>query len=553
MAGGESNTTTGKDAVELEAMRKGSFSWHPCQVSLCSSGSGLIVKYEDSHSQEVIADKEEILSRVRVRSTPLQGDDCSSLEQGYHVLAQSLLSRNVFYDARVEKAVRVRHSKRTLCRCSFTVKWLNQSIGDETLTVPATGVMKLSTKSINLHPTISTFFSMLKSINDVEDSMCLKIVDDMNWEKDINVLLEKQIEELSNATDAHVKISRDIVYGFAGDFSQSIFLNQLHVNFCIFQNLDVDNLHGCAADVKEPTHDESLKEPNVTISLPSNLKVLPVSVSPIQESPTGNRLPLNPLAARAALASLRSNFPKSTDAKVLAMSMDTSPNIESIAKTLFPAPSAPQARVTRSKKKNMFPEKDTSRPSETRLTRSRTQENNRADESCEINGENGVDSAENKKKMKLTRSRTQKNNGADESWETNGENSVDFAENNKGLSGKDEMIANVKHEKVVIFAEDDAEKHNCRKRITRSAAREETTKGNVRPESKLGKSIFSELNEEDVFKGNCSTEIKKVNITPKNEDGVTGNSKCTRQKFVSATKQQTRSSPRLKLLPRTHS
>ncbi|CAA0836415.1 Unknown protein [Striga hermonthica] len=538
MAGGESNTTTGKDAVELEAMRKGSFSWHPCQVSLCSSGSGLIVEYEDGHSQLVIADKEEILSRVRVRSTPLQGDDCSSLEQGNHVLAQSPLSRNVFYDARVEKAVRVRHSKRSLCRCSFTVKWLDQSIGDEALTVPATGVMKLSTKSIDLHPTISTFFSMLESINDVDDSLCLKIVDDMNWEKDINVLLEKQIEVLSNATAAHVKISRDIVYGFA-------------------------------ADVKERTPDESLKEPNVPNSLPSNLKVPPASVSPIQEGTTGNRLPLNPLAARAALASLRSNFPKSTDAntsehcssvadglssKVSAMSMDTSPNIEGIAKTLFPAPSASRARVTRSKKKNEIPEKDTSQPSETRLTRSRTQKNNGADESYEINGENGVDSAENKKKTRLTRSRTQKNNGAGESSEINRENSVDSAENNKGLSEKDEMIAKVKDEKVVIFAEDTDEKHNCRKRITRSSAREETKKGNVQPESKLGKSSFSESNEEDLFNGNGSTEMKKVKITPKNEeDGVTGNSKCTRKKFVSATNQQTRSSPRLKLLPRTHS
>lgn len=70
----------------------------------CSSkGLGLIVLYENN-SQEMITDKKEIFARVRVRSTPLQGDDCSSIRQGEHVLAaKSSQVDGVFYDARMEK------------------------------------------------------------------------------------------------------------------------------------------------------------------------------------------------------------------------------------------------------------------------------------------------------------------------------------------------------------------------------------------------------------------------------------------------------------------
>lgn len=49
-------------------------------------------------------DKQEIFARIRVRSTPLQGDDCSSIRQGEHVLAaKSSQVDGVFYDARMEK------------------------------------------------------------------------------------------------------------------------------------------------------------------------------------------------------------------------------------------------------------------------------------------------------------------------------------------------------------------------------------------------------------------------------------------------------------------
>lgn len=60
--------------------------------------------YGDNDLEEMITDKREIFARIRVRSTPLQGENCSSIRQGEHVLAtQSSHVKGVFYDARVEK------------------------------------------------------------------------------------------------------------------------------------------------------------------------------------------------------------------------------------------------------------------------------------------------------------------------------------------------------------------------------------------------------------------------------------------------------------------
>lgn len=57
-----------------------------------------------NNMEEMITDKQGISARIRVRSTPLQGDDCLSIRQGEHVLAtESSHAKGVFYDARVEK------------------------------------------------------------------------------------------------------------------------------------------------------------------------------------------------------------------------------------------------------------------------------------------------------------------------------------------------------------------------------------------------------------------------------------------------------------------
>lgn len=130
----------------------------------------------------------------------------------------------------------MRHSKRIHCRCSFTIKWLHQALEEEAWTVPASAIMKLATKSIHLHPTISTFFSMLESSNGLDAMPCSTIVEGMNWEMDINVLLEKQIKEISNSTDiSQGKISKDFIFGHEGENCQSIFLNQSFANCPYFR------------------------------------------------------------------------------------------------------------------------------------------------------------------------------------------------------------------------------------------------------------------------------------------------------------------------------
>lgn len=52
----------------------------------------------------MILNEPEVLKRLRFRSIPLQGDDCSHIEQGKHVLAACKSQfPDCFYDAEVEK------------------------------------------------------------------------------------------------------------------------------------------------------------------------------------------------------------------------------------------------------------------------------------------------------------------------------------------------------------------------------------------------------------------------------------------------------------------
>ncbi|KAI3474081.1 hypothetical protein Pfo_028869 [Paulownia fortunei] len=359
--------------------------------------------------------------------------------------------------------------------------------------------MKLATKSINLHPTISTFFSMLESSNGLGKSPCSRIVDSINWEMDINVLLEKQIEEISNSTDiSEKKISKNFVFGLEGDNQQSISLNQLcantHVTIPLLNNL------------KGSTESEN-KHPMETI-----LETAPASIPSIQEEFTGGRLPLNPLAARAALASLRSKFPESAEPSVqsnvekgdipvsmalpnYSMGANTS-NFESIVKTLFPT--SPQivefsnvssrAQVNEMEKKNKISEKKITQPSETRFTRAQIQRNNEMHESTQITDTIGPQNC---------------------------------------LSDNQKLVA--------------------------SPIDEETEKNNVQPKLKSRKSNFTESNELDLSKGNVSTESNRVKTTPKTAESGVGSSQGIRRKSASSKKQETRFSHRLRFLPRTRS
>ncbi|XP_041999056.1 uncharacterized protein LOC121748645 isoform X1 [Salvia splendens] len=292
MADGEASFSAANDTVELEAMRKDSHSWHPCQVSLCSRGQGITVLY-GNNLEEVIIDKQEIFARIRVRSIPLQGDDCSSIRKGDHVLAtESSHVKGVFYDARVEQAIHVRHSKRTYCRCSFTIKWLHHALPEEALTVPASAIMKLAATSIHIHPAISAFFSMQEPSNALH-------AEGMNWEMDINVLLEQQIKEINTSTEVPGEnMLKDCVSSQKVDLKGKGHGWEIEASFKdpLGSVSFLDKLNGFNGSVK--------KHPVI-------LDTSPAPTSSIQEEPKGNRFLLNPLAARAALASLRSESPQS--------------------------------------------------------------------------------------------------------------------------------------------------------------------------------------------------------------------------------------------------
>lgn len=123
----------------------------------------------------------------------------------------------------------MRHSKRIHCRCSFTIKWLHHALPEEALTVPASAIMKLATKSIDLHPTISAFFSSQEPSNALDTAPCLEIAEGNNWEMDINVLLEQQIKKISTSHVPQDDFLKDYVSEHKGDNMNSFFYRQIKV------------------------------------------------------------------------------------------------------------------------------------------------------------------------------------------------------------------------------------------------------------------------------------------------------------------------------------
>ncbi|KAA8516446.1 hypothetical protein F0562_016739 [Nyssa sinensis] len=305
MASNGSNCTA-EDAVELEAMRKEDSSWHPCQVSLSSCGVGLIVNYGSNDSEDIIVNEDEAFMRLRIRSVPLQGDDCSHIQQGEHVLAtQKSQSRSLFFDAEVEKVIRVRHSKKIHCRCTFMIKWLHQDLKGGTLTVPSVSIKKLATKGINAHPKIAAFLNIVKPLNCSSTSPLASIVEDVDYETDLHELLEKQIEEISNAADASKKkISEDILLGVEVDTRGQIQCRSVAASMVskslVQIPLDQNQSKRFTRSRNKLQREMEVKDP-------------PLTIPSVQEELSESRSPLNPLAARAALASLMSNLPENLE------------------------------------------------------------------------------------------------------------------------------------------------------------------------------------------------------------------------------------------------
>ncbi|XP_052176824.1 uncharacterized protein LOC127791093 isoform X2 [Diospyros lotus] len=307
------------NAIELEAMRKEDLSWHPCRISLSSSGVGLVVDCGSTDLEDVvIKEEEEMLARLRVRSVPLHGDDCILVQEGEHVLATpKLRPKSLFFDAAVEKVLRVRHSKKVYCRCTFTIRWLHQDLKGESLTVPSGSIMKLATRSIYVHPTISAFFSSLKSLSFSSPSPP-SVVEDMDNEMDLHELLEKQIEEISNSADITKKrIPGNTLVGIEVDNNGQVqrrVVSGLRVSKPLAPVL-LDQNH-----MKRTTRSARKLQMEIEANDPP-----PTAL--IQGELSESRSPLNPLAARAALASLVSQMPKSLETSNYEENLDSSDDI----------------------------------------------------------------------------------------------------------------------------------------------------------------------------------------------------------------------------------
>ncbi|TYG54414.1 hypothetical protein ES288_D09G187700v1 [Gossypium darwinii] len=261
------------DSIELEAKRKEESSWHPCIVSLGSSGDSLIVNFASQDLKDMMLNKDEVLARLRFRSMPLQVDDCCHIEEGERVLVNTKLqSKDFFYDAEVEKVDRIRHSKRG-CRCNFMIKWLDNDLEGQTLAVPSSSVMKLATKSISDHPIIHTLLKPEKDTDLSYSCPFLTILDDSDAEMDLNKLLQKQIEQISNLADAPEK---DFLDGFLWR-KKAVPDNRNHLKriTCSKTKLQVD----------------------------IETKYQSGTAASMQEEFIQNRSRLSPLASRAALAS----------------------------------------------------------------------------------------------------------------------------------------------------------------------------------------------------------------------------------------------------------
>ncbi|CAK9188179.1 unnamed protein product [Ilex paraguariensis] len=334
------------EAVELEGMRKEDSSWHPCQVSLCPRGVSLIVDYKDNYSQDIILNKEEALARLRLRSIPLQGDDCSHINKGEQVLATlKLQSKTLFFDAEVEKALWVRHSKRIHCRCTFEIKWLNQNLEGGTLVVPSRSIMKLATKSINVHPTISAFLNTAENSDCSTPSSLLTVVEDMDFEMDIHEMLERQIAQISNSADAfETGAPKDILFGVEADTEGQI--------ECVAAVSKVSEQLSNIQVYPGKNHLNRSTWSGNKLHLEMEVKDPPPPVPSAQEEFPESKSPLNPLAARAALASLMSKVPQNLEfstnhekeefsLKIQAAPVTFVPKCSDIVKSLFSTRCAP--------------------------------------------------------------------------------------------------------------------------------------------------------------------------------------------------------------------
>ncbi|KAI6698269.1 hypothetical protein NL676_018388 [Syzygium grande] len=284
------------DGLELEAMRTLDSSWLPCTVSLSSFRRGLLIDFGSQEPEDMILNEPEVLKRLRFRSIPLQGDDCSHIEQGKHVLAACKSQfPDCFYDAEVEKVLRVRHSKRINCRCTFTVKLLQKDVKGETFSVSSSSIMRLAEKSIKDHPVISEFLKSVESQAIYSASPFFPVNQEHGVEEDVDRLLEKP-KGCNMFDDPKDGISRDILFGIGMKVEKK---GQV-------QHTLIDEFDASSLPVQGPEEEirlEASAQDPVKLQLDVEVEV-PVPFGSSIFELSNNKSRLSPLAARAALASI---------------------------------------------------------------------------------------------------------------------------------------------------------------------------------------------------------------------------------------------------------
>ncbi|KAG8649298.1 hypothetical protein MANES_08G133801v8 [Manihot esculenta] len=200
---------------------------------------------------------------------------------------------------------RVRHY-RGPCRCMFTIKWLHQNFEDG-IKVPSSSIMKLSTKSITVYPTVAV---LLKSEKHVKSSGPPPyLIEDRNYDMDLSKMVEKQIKNISNSAD----------------LSESEITKPTHVRIgqASARNSILDKKESCKAvaaakisipcakvpcDQKTPVRRTTRRSSNLHVV--AEVEDPPMFTSSIEER-SEYRSHLSPLAACAALASRVQITPKS--------------------------------------------------------------------------------------------------------------------------------------------------------------------------------------------------------------------------------------------------
>ncbi|KAJ8754055.1 hypothetical protein K2173_001953 [Erythroxylum novogranatense] len=264
-----------------------------------STGDGLVVHFESSVSGVVLLKKDEVLTCLRFRSVPLQGDECSCIKEGDHVLASRDTGLdNLFCDAKVKKVKRVRHC-RGPCRCTFAINWLHLNLKDEA-TVSSSSIMKLATGNINVHPIVALLLGSTKATGFSSASPLLTVSEDVNYEIDLTKLLEKQAKEISSPDDPYKKcIPAKTQTGIEVDKKQ-------HCQLVLPIKTGIQTVE--VLSDKKPrriTRNSSSLQGDVEVAAP------PTPASPVEGDNSETRFCLSPLAACAALASRVQVTPKS--------------------------------------------------------------------------------------------------------------------------------------------------------------------------------------------------------------------------------------------------